>query len=277
MVPPRATREQLYQAYIVNRLPLEEIRQLFGYHWSQNVTQALKYYGISPRLSEAALRHSLPLNKYQRQIAIGTLLGDGYLKRPPTSRYAVLAMEHCSKQLPYLKWKLERLKPFASGKIQPHHQRPAYHGQTFSHPEFTKLNLLFYPSGKKIFPLGLFQELGPLAIAIWYMDDGSYKGGRSTLATCCFGFEATKMIAEWFTAGGMRASPNSNGDNSWVVGFTKAGTHALHLKIWPHVHPSMAYKLDPQLLPHFIPDPVAVSDDIIRQFPHLFSDEESPS
>ncbi len=274
MVPRRATREELHEAYIGKRLPLKQIQEMFGYHWIQNVTQALKYYNISPRPTDAELRWELPLSQEQRQIAIGTLLGDGSIKRPPGTRYCSLAMGHSDQQLSYLNWKLEMLKPFASGKIQPHHQRPFHHGQTFTHPEFSKLDKQFYPAGKKEFPLELFQELDPLAIAVWYMDDGSYSGGRSTLATCAFSFEATTRIAEWFTTKGMKAARHSNGNNSWIVGFTKAGTASLHDYVFPHIHPSMAYKLEPRYLLQFIPDPVAVPDDMVRLYPHFFLDEE---
>ncbi len=288
MVPSRATRDQLYEAYIVKRLSLEDIRQMFGYHWTQNVTQALKYYRIPRRPRDADLRWSLPLSYEQRQIAVGTLLGDGFIKRPASSRHAILAIDHCSEQLPYLKWKLEMLKPFTSGKIQPHHQREMHHGQTFSHPEFSQLDKLFYPSGKKVLPIETLEHLTALAIAVWYMDDGTYSSGRSNISTCAFGFQATQLIAGWFSRQGLPAKAYTNGRDHASVQFSKAVTPSLHERIAQYIHPSMAYKLDPKLIPSLIPQPTEFTspeelviaearyEDLGHRFPHLFFDNEEP-
>ncbi len=242
MVPPRASRQELYEAYIVDRLSLEEIRAKFGYHWTQNVTQTLKYYGVPPRPRQ--ILHTIPLSHAQRQVALGTILGDAWIKLAPRNRHGILAMDHCAAQLPYLIWKLECLKPFASGKIQPIRKRNQYHGQTFSHPEFTELRKLFYSNGKKRFPVEILDQLGPLAVAVWYMDDGSYSSRRAArIGTCAFGLEATKAIARWFTTHGMDARHHSNGDGYWIVGFTTASTPIFHNWIRPYIPECMAYKV----------------------------------
>jgi len=175
----------------------------------------------------------------QKQIVLGTMLGDAWI------RFA--AMDHCAAQLPYLRWKLECLKPFASGKIQPLRNNTEYHGQTFSHPEFTELRNLFYGNGsKKIFSPEILTKLGPLSVAVWYMDDGSYKkrDGRVTIATCSIGMENTKMVAEWFTSQGMEAACHKNGvKQHWVVGFKKASSPIFLDWIRPYIHESMSYKL----------------------------------
>jgi hypothetical protein len=115
------------------------------------------------------------VNKKQRAIITGSMLGDGYITNPPYGNSSFVK-KMCKKSRPYLVWHFKELKPYSSrigisrqvvaGK---RYKQFAY--ATRSNPLFTKLRNLWYPNGKKIIPHGL--KLNSLSLAIWFCDDGS--------------------------------------------------------------------------------------------------------
>jgi recombination protein RecA len=236
----RCTPEELYQAYSVDRLPVVDIAAKFGYASYQHVLQARRYFNIPNRESEPELRWKLTLTEVQQQIALGAALGDGYLKFRGT--HAVLALQHCNAQLEYLRWKLESLKPFAPARLYRHGQRDATAGQTFSHPFFSELQRSLYHSGRKRLTDEILSKVGPQALAVWYMDDGSLKDGRATLATNCFTRDEHELITDHLAQFGIIASIWKDGRGSHVIGFGKGATGDLLRLIRPFGHESMSYK-----------------------------------
>jgi len=117
-----------------------------------------------------------------RSILVGTLLGDGRLQ--PTGRCrARLRLEHGLDQLEYLLWKADELSGIAAGRttyldrVHPL-TRAVYRyvrHQSLASATYGQFWKLFYPSGKKHIPDVLSALLvDPLALAVWYMDDGYY-------------------------------------------------------------------------------------------------------
>lgn len=113
---------------------------------------------------------------------VGTLLGDACLQKTG-QKNARLRLEQGVKQKDYLFWKvsrfpkvflgkpkyLERLNP-KSGKIYGY-----WRIQSNSTPFFGKWRRIFYPNGQKVIPSNLKDFLKhPLALAVWYMDDGYF-------------------------------------------------------------------------------------------------------
>ena len=116
------------------------------------------------------------LTQLQRSLIIGSLLGDGYIRRLKGRKDAFLEINHSFKQRDYVDWKCEVLKSIVISppKIRKGNgNRIAYRFFTKQHPEITELFNLFYKKGKKIIP---DIEFDSTAIAVWYMDDGSKCG-----------------------------------------------------------------------------------------------------
>lgn len=130
------------------------------------------------------------MNKKQRSIITGSMLGDGYITNPPYGNSSFVK-KMCKKSRPYLVWHFEELKPYSS-RIGISRQVTAgkYYKQfahaTRSDPLFTKIRNLWYPNGKKIIPRGL--KLNSLSLAIWFCDDGTndWKHRRISFATQAF-------------------------------------------------------------------------------------------
>ncbi len=110
------------------------------------------------------------LTERQKAIIVGCLLGDGAMR---CKTNALLEINHSFKQLDYVDWKYSELKELVS--TGPHKRfgnagRIAYRFTTKSLPELTQIYRRFYLAGKKIIPDNL--KIHPIALAVWFMDDG---------------------------------------------------------------------------------------------------------
>jgi len=127
------------------------------------------------------LRESLTLSRTQREVVIGSLLGDGCLVANSWGKNYRLKMQQCDKQKEYLFWKYKILKEFVLSPPTYQKHTKSWQFRTISHPEFTKLRNEFYPDGRKVIPDAINDVLkSPLSIAIWYMDDGALHTRKDT-------------------------------------------------------------------------------------------------
>lgn len=122
------------------------------------------------------------LTKNQKAILVGSVLGDAFLQKTG-ERNARLRFEHGAKQKEYLLWKVSALSRLFQGRSthlsRVHPKTKAtyeyWRAQSNATPEIGKLRSVFYPNGKKRIPVDLAKFLQePLALAVWYMDDGYY-------------------------------------------------------------------------------------------------------
>jgi hypothetical protein len=121
------------------------------------------------------------ITKRQREIIIGTILGDGYLRKTG-KKNARLKLEHSEKQRDYIFWKYQELKNLMQDKpkkivrYNPKWKKKYiyYRCQTHSMPFLGKLKRYFYDdNGKKVIPTNIKNLLkSELSLAVWYMDDG---------------------------------------------------------------------------------------------------------
>ena len=135
-------------------------------------------------------RRKVVMNLSPETLVVGSLLGDGYLT-PNGS----LQIEHCLEQAAYTFWKYEKLQPIAGQQptlVERYDRRTrkTYRSMRF----YTKAVLKdfrnsFYQDRRKIVPSNLGDFLDPLAVAVWFMDDGG-RGARTprglVFNTSCF-------------------------------------------------------------------------------------------
>jgi hypothetical protein len=123
------------------------------------------------------------VTKRQREILIGTILGDGYLQATG-KRNARLKLEHSERQRDYLRWKYEALQslmqdqPKTVERFNPQWKRHYTYCrcQTVAMPLLGRYKRTFYDeNGRKQIPLNIEGLLkAPLTLAVWFMDDGHY-------------------------------------------------------------------------------------------------------
>jgi len=143
------------------------------------------------------------LNQVQISVLVGSLLGDGTLRKALGKLNALFEVNHTVKQKDYVDWKYKQLKLFVltSPKARKGNgSRIAYRFTTQSLPVFTQLYDRFYQNKRKIIPSDL--QLDPLALAVWFMDDGSKSRSSFYLNTQQFFLEdqykLLKLLKEQF-------------------------------------------------------------------------------
>ncbi|MEO8637698.1 MAG: hypothetical protein ABI430_02240 [Candidatus Taylorbacteria bacterium] len=198
----------------------------------------------------------MKLTERQESILLGTILGDGYLQKTGLKN-ARLRLEHGDAQKEYLIWKAKQFpklflgKPICLERLHPktNHVYKYCRWQSNSTPILGKWHSLFYINGKKCLPASLVEMLRqPLALAVWYMDDGSFYQnnhnrysmiylGRVSLNEANFASEA---ISQNFN---LHPKVYDKKNKGYALFFPVTETKKLHDLIRPYVHPIFNYKL----------------------------------
>ena len=114
----------------------------------------------------------IPLTKQQKEIVIGTVLGDGYLEFNGC-RGTRLQIKQSKKHKDYVFWLYSNLKSLCKSEPKQRKDTEQWYFSTRSLDELTDIHRIFYPKGKKIVPKEIKNLLdSSLSLAIWYMDDG---------------------------------------------------------------------------------------------------------
>jgi recombination protein RecA len=202
----------------------------------------------------------MPLKHYlsdqQRQLVLGGLMGDGAIspKRGNSHGPGIKSrfrFGHGPKQDAYAQWKADLLEgvPLSISK----HSQGSLMVETTPMPDLDALREAVYIGGKKVFSWDYLKELTPLALAIWYLDDGSFtsrrkdgSAGRSDI--CVEAMEPgsrRRLVAVLKETYGLSCKLVDRAGKAVVV-FDRDGTEALHDLVAPYVPDCMSYKL----LPH---------------------------
>jgi len=113
----------------------------------------------------------------QKSVLIGSLLGDGSMSAP-SSVSARFSEGHSLSQRGYTDWKADILEPFVSSRYSSTkrgpdgREFPAWNFATVSTTKLRPFYDLFYATGHRVFPESLYELIDPLALAVWYLDDG---------------------------------------------------------------------------------------------------------
>ena len=111
------------------------------------------------------------LTQFQKSIVLGSILGDGYIRKISGRKEVFLEINHSYSQKEYVDWKYMMLKTVCrSGpKIRKGNgQRVAYRFYTRQSRDFTKLMNQFHQGKQKIIPKEI--HLNPVTLAVWMME-----------------------------------------------------------------------------------------------------------
>ena len=210
------------------------------------------------------------LSEQQWQVVLGSLLGDGNLSPNRRDRNGVrFRLGHGAKQRDYLEWKVSLL-----GNIECSRRENAT-GAVFADftllPELGELQRAVYLSGgKKAISWEYLKALTPLALAIWFMDDGTFTlrsrglqartaGGSGRIQFCIEALSEgsrNRLVEYLRDTHGLEVSWRKAGANQKAVLTFATGSSRRFLEmIAQYVHPSMAYKLLPELRGQFEVEP----------------------
>jgi recombination protein RecA len=201
------------------------------------------------------------LGEQQLQLILGSLMGDGNLSPNRRGRTGVrFRMGHGAKQTAYLCWKASLL-----GNI-PHTRTTNAKGAVFADftplPELSELReAVYFGDGKKHLTWDYLKRLTPLALAVWYMDDGCLthrsKGVQERTAG---GTGRIEIVVEAMSPGsrdrltrylrdthGLDVKLRYRGTRKQsALIFSTAASEKFQKLIAPYIHPSMEYKLLPR-------------------------------
>ncbi|MDV3221104.1 MAG: intein-containing recombinase RecA [Intrasporangium sp.] len=210
------------------------------------------------------------LSEQQWQVILGGLMGDGHLAPNTRGRDGVrYRMGHGAKQVPYLDWKASLL-----GNIrQTRTERPdgAVHVDLTPLPELGELReVMYWGDGKKHLTHEVIKQLTPLALALWYMDDGTFAlrskglqartaGGSGRIEICVEAMSQSsrdRLVEFLRDVHGVESSVSLRGARQMaVLKMTTAGSARFQEIVAPYIHPSMDYKLLPRFRGRFAVEP----------------------
>ncbi|HRY14445.1 MAG TPA: recombinase RecA [Candidatus Competibacteraceae bacterium] len=190
------------------------------------------------------------LSEDQRQLILGSLLGDGSL-RYASEQNVSFRVGHGEQQRSYCQWKWEILAPFANkiGKTG-----KGFGFDTLPMRQLAELYKQAYgPEGRQISE-AMLAALDARAVAVWYGDDGTFSGsyecwghGKAEIGCVSLSMADKERLATRLEELGM-GRPTVR-EHSLL--FSGERTRALHEKIAPYLHPSLDYKLHPDLRGQF--------------------------
>lgn len=177
----------------------------------------------------------------QHSVIIGSLLGDGAMR---CKANALLEINHCFEQRAYVDWKYRSLASMVRTAPKArigNGQRIAYRFTTLSLAQLTPYYWAFYRDRKKIIP---DIKLTPLALTVWFMDDGSKSRNSIYLNTQQFDSDSQQRLMSSLLQLGLTATPNR--DKAYFrLRLSVSSMGRFRELVAPHLLPDFIYKLPP--------------------------------
>src|SRR5215469_5979845 len=220
------------------------------------------------------------LSDQQMQVILGSLMGDGNLSPNLRGRSGTrFRLGHGAKQSAYLDWKVSLLGNIGCSR------RVNAKGAVFADftplPELAELHdVVYLGDGKKHLTWDYLKALTPLALAIWYMDDGCFtlrsrglqertQGGSGRIEICVEAMgpgSRDRLLQHLRGSYGLDIRLTSRGRlGKATLIFTTSATEKFQKLVAPYVHPSMEYKLLPRLRQRFSVQPMFVEPELMLQ------------
>lgn len=248
----KPSQAELRRMILDDGLTPYQIADKLGYGkdgWS-NIYAYCREYGIEFDFSMNYAMRAVPFTQRQKDIALGSLLGDAYL-RPSGNSYS-LSFTHGEKQKSYLEWKLSEFENFVATKdfyvqrVNFRGNAPTYSFSTITHPYLLELHTMCYPDKVKRISADWLDLLSPLSLAVWYMDDGSINRRYKTIVLCtnCFTLDEQAAIIDYFMSRWeieVKLEPRRNGQ--YLLRINASQRYRFLDLIAPHIPDCMSYKL----------------------------------
>ncbi len=190
------------------------------------------------------------LSKHCREIILGSLLGDGSLKLYPKYKNARFSMRHSIRQKEYFLWKVDGLKEISDGRnVWLQKGKDAWGGdklryQSRADKELTKIYQLTHPAGHLRIRRKWLNQLSPLSLCIWWLDDGALVSDcrQGVLCTDKFTFKELLITVRYFR-------------KVWRINFrigrvAQSGRRASQYRLWLRSSEELK-KFLRVILPHF--------------------------
>jgi recombination protein RecA len=216
------------------------------------------------------------LSDQQMQVILGSLMGDGSLSPNTRGRSGTrFRLGHGAKQAAYLNWKVSLLGNIECSRTS--NAKGAVFADFTPLPELAELHeAVYFGDGMKHLSWDYLKKLSPLALAIWYMDDGCFthrskgvqgrtQGGTGRIEICVEAMSpgSRERLAQHLRdTYGLNVKLHASGTaQKSILRFTTSASEKFQKLVAPFVHPSMQYKLLPRFRGRFdVPAQFAVAE-----------------
>lgn len=189
------------------------------------------------------------LSHLQEQMILGSLLGDMNIGKPrkqhPTCR---LTLVHSVKQKELFMKKVEILgefmgnyKEYSYFDKRTNNVYSTIRGNSKSHKVFNNIYNKLYINGVKTITQEYLDMIDhPIALAYWFMDDGTNSG---QIATNCFSFEEVKLLSNWLENKFSITATIQKNLRDYTLYIIASSRFEFENLISPYIIPSMRHKL----------------------------------
>jgi hypothetical protein len=141
-----------------------------------------------------------------KEIILGSILGDGSLKIPKGYKNARFSFRHSMKFSEYFYWKVKELEEISSDKCVWRQLKSGSYAdemlryQSRAVEELTPLYELVHRHHKLRIRRKWLNQLSPLSLCVWWLDDGSLVANcrQGVICTDNFSYEELKLAVRYF-------------------------------------------------------------------------------
>jgi len=193
------------------------------------------------------IRSELSLSPVQEQVLIGKMLGDGGYSHNDSTGF--IRFCHSKKYEDYLLWTEQALGNICGNRQTEYtsdYGTTIVRSRTISSAFIKDLFENWFISNKKEVPISMITKIGPIALAFWYMDDGSLlhhedQEDRALLATNGFSEKSIDNLVLALAKFGITAIKYQN--SGWRLRLNSDDADKFFLIIAPYIPQIMQYKL----------------------------------
>lgn len=195
-----------------------------------------------------------PFDSNQKDVIIGTLLGDATIATRAGRPYLRLKFEQKTTSKPYINHLHEVFSEFVGSPPAPRWNKEktkivSFWVATRTNPSFKYYYDLFYSQGKKQVPKQIVRLLTPKVLAYWFMDDGTCKIVKKKLSfsyglsTQGFTYQEQYVLANALKEKfGLKVTVNKSGKYYKLYISTESSSDFRKL-VQPFILPIFQYKL----------------------------------
>lgn len=200
--------------------------------------------------AEGSSRSVIDLSPEQRSVLVGTLLGDGCLALH--GRHPRLHIKHKEAHRALAEYKYGVFEGFISMPLHCFDQKlgdkrfPCVQFATKTNPSFMRFYQDFYEDRRKRVPNDIVARLTPLAIAVWFMDDGAADYAGATFQTHNFSEDEVKLLARSLGERYELAVRLRRNKSRWILYVSASEMPTLQRIVEPYVLEEFKYKLVPR-------------------------------
>jgi len=193
-----------------------------------------------------------PHNEDVISVLVGSLLGDGHAERLQSGGVRIRFRQKANHK-EYLFWLYDffNKRGYCSNNLPVLYKQKygdkiyeAYRFGTYGFTSWMWLYKLFYTNSKiKVIPRNIADLLTPLALAVWIMDDGTWKQPGVRIATNCFTKQEVELLVLTLeTKFNLKSTLHKN-NAKYQLYIKQESIPLLKELILPYMVPSMLYKL----------------------------------